>query len=85
MAEWSKALDSSSSLHLKAWVRIPLDACFDIMAEWLRRLIRNQMGFPRGSSNLSDVVFWLTDTVSFFCQLSAPILFCSSDRVPEVS
>ena len=23
MAEWSKALDSSSSLHLKAWVRIP--------------------------------------------------------------
>ena len=25
MAEWSKALDSSSSLHLKAWVRIPLE------------------------------------------------------------
>ena len=23
VAEWSKALDSSSSLHLKAWVRIP--------------------------------------------------------------
>jgi hypothetical protein len=25
MAEWSKALDSSSSLHLEAWVRIPLE------------------------------------------------------------
>ena len=28
MAEWSKALDSSSSLHLKAWVRIPLEPSF---------------------------------------------------------
>ena len=26
MAEWSKALDSSSSLKFEAWVRIPLDA-----------------------------------------------------------
>ena len=29
MAEWSKALDSSSSLHLEAWVRIPLEPCID--------------------------------------------------------
>ena len=27
MAERSKALDSSSSLHLEAWVRIPLEPC----------------------------------------------------------
>ena len=27
------------------------------MAEWLRRLIRNQLGVARGSSNLSAVVF----------------------------
>ncbi len=27
-----------------------------ILAEWLRRLIRNQLGIARGSSNLSDVV-----------------------------
>ena len=26
-----------------------------ILAEWLRRLIRNQLGIARGSSNLSDV------------------------------
>ena len=25
MAEWSKATDSSSVLHLKAWVQIPLE------------------------------------------------------------
>ena len=28
MAEWSKALDSSSSLHLEAWVRIPPEPAF---------------------------------------------------------
>ena len=27
------------------------------MAEWLRRLIRNQLGYTRGSSNLSVVVY----------------------------
>ena len=29
------------------------------MAEWLRRLIRNQLGIARGSSNLSAVDFLL--------------------------
>ena len=33
MAEWSKALDSSSSLHQKAWVRIPLEPVLGI-AHW---------------------------------------------------
>ena len=28
LAEWSKALDSSSSLHLEAWVRIPPEPAF---------------------------------------------------------
>ena len=32
-----------------------------ILAEWLRRLIRNQLGIARGSSNLSDV-----DYIFFF-------------------
>ena len=29
------------------------------MAEWLRRLIRNQLGVARGSSNLSAVAFFV--------------------------
>ena len=29
------------------------------MAEWLRRLTRNQMGFSRASSNLADCVVFL--------------------------
>jgi hypothetical protein len=28
------------------------------MSEWLRRLIRNQLGFARQSSNLCDVVIF---------------------------
>ena len=56
MAEWSKAFDSSSNIRMNAWVRIPLDARRDSMAEWLRRVIRNHMGSARGSSNLSAVV-----------------------------
>ena len=48
VAEWSKALDSSSSLHLKAWVRIPLEPlCFTShqsgpVAQWIARLTSNQ-------------------------------------------
>ena len=47
MAEWSKALDSSSSLHLKAWVRIPLEPPFVTtirgpVAQWIARLTSNQ-------------------------------------------
>ena len=49
MAEWSKALDSSSSLHLKAWVRIPLEPAFGSnptdkgpVAQWIARLTSNQ-------------------------------------------
>ena len=48
MAEWSKALDSSSSLHLKAWVRIPLEPPFWIptsrgpVAQWIARLTSDQ-------------------------------------------
>ena len=34
-----------------------------ILAEWLRRLIRNQLGIARGSSNLSDVDY----IFFFFC------------------
>ena len=31
------------------------------MAEWLRRLIRNQMGSSRASSNLADCVVFLSE------------------------
>ena len=46
MAEWSKALDSSSSLHLKAWVRIPLEPPFVTtirgpVAQWIARKTSN--------------------------------------------
>ena len=40
---------------------------FDIVAEWLRRAIRNRLGIARGSSNLSDVVLFLFNFfVDFF-------------------
>ena len=46
MAEWSKALDSSSSLHLKAWVRIPLEPVLPQavgpVAQWIARLTSDQ-------------------------------------------
>ena len=46
MAEWSKALDSSSSLHLEAWVRIPLEPvltmCRGPVAQWIARLTSDQ-------------------------------------------
>ena len=45
VAEWSKALDSSSSLHLKAWVRIPPEPCFSkqqgLVAQWIARKTSN--------------------------------------------
>ena len=31
------------------------------MAEWLRRLIRNQMGSSRANSNLADCVVFLSE------------------------
>ena len=42
------------------------------MAEWLRRVIRNHMGFPRGSSNLSGVVFenFVEAQVTVMCKVS---------------
>ena len=45
VAEWSKALDSSSSLHLKAWVRIPLEPVLPQavgpVAQWIARETSN--------------------------------------------
>ena len=36
MAEWSKALDLSSSIHKNAWVRTPLEAA--LLVEWSKTL-----------------------------------------------
>ena len=48
----------------------------DIMSEWLRRLIRNQLGFARQSSNLCDVDTFAPSTIThvfimydFYCHL----------------
>ena len=45
---------------------------YDTLAEWLRRVIRNHMGFPRGSSNLSGVVFenFVEAQVTVMCKVS---------------
>ena len=39
------------------------------MAEWLRRAIRNRLGIARGSSNLSDVVFF--SHIAFYQKIKA--------------
>ena len=44
------------------------------MAEWLRRLIRNQLGVARGSSNLSAVGFCLCSAVVDFLTCSLRVV-----------
>ena len=56
MAEWSKALDSSSSLHLKAWVRIPPEPhCLASWRNWIAHQTSN-LGVA-GSSPAGVVAF----------------------------
>ena len=54
--------------HWCLWTRCAIKSTpTGSMAEWLRRLIRNQLGVARGSSNLSAVAFfWQGDSI-FFC------------------
>ena len=42
------------------------------MAEWIRRLIRNQMGSSRASSNLADCVVVLSEHKTMKHTISAP-------------
>ena len=42
------------------------------MAEWLRRLIRNQMGSSGASSNLADCVVFLSEHKIMKHAISAP-------------
>ena len=56
VAEWSKALDSSSSLHLKAWVRIPPEPhCLASWRNWIAHQTSN-LGVA-GSSPAGVVAF----------------------------
>ena len=58
VAEWSKALDSSSSLHLKAWVRIPPEPFRFLgpVAQWIARKTSN---LKVAGSSPARVAFWL--------------------------
>ena len=42
------------------------------MAQWLRRLTRNQMGSSRASSNLADCVIFLSEHKIMNYTISAP-------------
>ena len=65
MAEWSKALDLSSSIRKNAWVRTPLEASFlggiitkmSSWPNWIRRETTNLE--IEGSSPSEDVYFVL--------------------------
>lgn len=51
---WTKTQVVSMHVHLKTndLMMDGLNTVFEaVMAEWLRRLTRNQMGFPRAGSN----------------------------------
>ena len=50
--------------YLKNWARFPFDLgnyfCAAVVAEWLRRLTRNQMGSARAGLNPADCEYFLS-------------------------
>ena len=80
MAEWSKALDLSSSIRKNAWVRTPLEACCFCFCAVCFRVISFIYFWSAAVSKFSRLHFYFTNVFIFYK--------CSSDsgfRLPGFS